>query len=81
MEGNAVTPESLVAEIHIMQTCKHNNIVDYMGSYKVGKYLWVVMEFMDFGSLTEILDQYSQLRMTEEQIAAVCVSVSFFIIS
>lgn len=74
MEGNAVTPESLVAEISIMQNCRHENIVDYMGSYKVGKFLWVVMEFMEYGSLTEILDQHSQLKMTEDQIANVCVS-------
>jgi len=74
MEGNAVTPESLVGEISIMKTCRHENIVDYFGCYKVGKFLWVVMEFMDYGSLTEILDQFYNLKMTEPQMASVCLS-------
>jgi len=74
MEGNAVTPESLVGEISIMKTCKHENIVDYFGCYKVGKFLWVVMEFMEFGSLTEILDQFYNLKMSEAQMATVCLA-------
>jgi len=48
--------------------------VDYVDTYKVGKQIWVVMEFMQWGSLTDILDQFTDLKMTEPQMAAVCIA-------
>jgi len=62
----------LVTEISIMKTSKHPNIVDYMESYIVGDQLWVVMEFMGGGCLTEVLEQFEYCQMTEPQIAHVC---------
>lgn len=60
-------------EIQIMMTSKHENIVEYIGSYIVDKKLWVVMEFMDEGCLTAILDQYpNNVQMTEAEISYVC---------
>ncbi len=35
------------------------------------------MEFMSAGSLTDILDHFNEIKMTEAQIAAVCLSVSY----
>jgi hypothetical protein len=32
---------------------------------------------MEYGSVTEILDQFHTIKMTEAQIAAVCLSVRF----
>jgi serine/threonine protein kinase len=66
----------LVTEIGIMKTSVHPNIVRYIDSFLVGETIWVVMEFMGGGCLTEVLDQYNHgIRMTEPQIANVCSAV------
>lgn len=56
----------------IMKTSHHPNIVDYNDSFIVGSQIWVVMELMDGGCLTEVLEQWPDLKMTEQQIALVC---------
>jgi len=62
----------LVTEIGIMKTSVHPNIVQYYESFLVGETIWVVMEFMGGGCLTEVLEQYENgIEMTESQIAAV----------
>lgn len=35
----------------------------------------VVMEFMGLGSITDILDQFQNMPMTEPQIAGICLGV------
>jgi len=63
----------LSTEIQIMKTSKHPNIIEYIDAYIVDKKLWVAMEFMGAGCLTEVLDQFdSNVHMTEAQIAFVC---------
>lgn len=62
----------LVTEIKIMKTSRHPNIVTYFDSYVVGEVIWVVMEFMERGCLTEILEQFSYVQMSESAIANVC---------
>ena len=37
--------------------CTHENIIQFYDTYLVGDELWVVMEFADGGSLTEILQR------------------------
>lgn len=56
-------------EIKMMKTTRHQNVVEYLGTYLRKDKLWVCMEFMDGGSLTEVI---SVCRMTEPQIACVC---------
>ncbi|KAL7717046.1 Protein kinase [Entamoeba marina] len=64
--------KSLLNEIEIMRNCKQPNIVAFFGSYLEDGYVWVVMEYMDSGCLTEILTQYENgLRMNEQQMAYV----------
>jgi serine/threonine protein kinase len=75
LDNQALTKESLVAEINIMKTCVHTHIVEYIDTYRVGKAIWVVMEFMGLGSLTDILEQFSKIQMNEEQMATVCHAV------
>lgn len=41
--------DELAAEIYIMKTSRHVNIVKYIDSYLKGDYLWVVMEYMSAG--------------------------------
>lgn len=73
-DNSALTKESLVWEINIMKNCRHENIVEYVDTYKVGKQIWVVMEYMAWGSLTDILEQFNHIKMTEEQMALICKS-------
>jgi tRNA A-37 threonylcarbamoyl transferase component Bud32 len=73
MEINSENLKLLVTEIGIMKTSRHENIVQYVDSYIVEeKQLWVVMEYMDGGCLTDILEQFDQIKMTEPQIAFCC---------
>ncbi len=64
--------ELLFNEVVIMRDYKHRNIVDMYGSYLVDDELWVVMEYLSGGALTDIV---TKLRMDEAQIATVCKSV------
>jgi len=63
----------LVTEIGIMKSSIHPNIVRYYESYLVAETIWVVMEFMGGGCLTEVLEQFENgIQMTEGQIASAC---------
>ncbi|XP_007445574.1 LOW QUALITY PROTEIN: serine/threonine-protein kinase PAK 4 [Python bivittatus] len=64
--------ELLFNEVVIMRDYQHENVVEMYNSYLVGDELWVVMEFLEGGALTDIV---THTRMNEEQIAAVCLSV------
>ena len=75
MALNRESLKLLITEISIMKTSRHENIVDYISSYIVDDQLWVVMEYMGGGCLTEILEQFEYVQMTEPQIAYVCLEV------
>ncbi|XP_053331426.1 serine/threonine-protein kinase PAK 6 [Spea bombifrons] len=64
--------ELLFNEVVIMRDYQHANVVEMYKSYLVGDELWVLMEFVQGGALTDIV---SQTRLNEEQIATVCKSV------
>ncbi|KAM9278130.1 serine/threonine-protein kinase PAK 6 isoform 2-T2 [Morus bassanus] len=64
--------ELLFNEVVIMRDYQHVNVVEMYKSYLVGEELWVLMEFLHGGALTDIV---SQIRLNEEQIATVCESV------
>jgi p21-activated kinase 1 len=59
----------IINEILVMKESKHKNIVNFMDSYLVKGDLWVVMEYMEGGSLTDVV---TYNMMSEPQIAAVC---------
>jgi len=61
--------ELLFNEVLVMRHRVHPNLVEVFGSYLVGEELWVVMEFMDAGSLTNLI---TRRRLPEPAIATIC---------
>ncbi|CAO3653812.1 unnamed protein product [Mucor fragilis] len=61
--------EVIINEILVMREAQHKNIVNYIDSFLVSNELWVVMEYMEGGSLTDVV---TTSMMTESQIATVC---------
>jgi len=73
MPINAENIKLLCTEINIMKSSQHENIVEYIDSFIVeNNQLWVVMELMDGGCLTDVLEQFQSVRMNEGQIAHAC---------
>ncbi|KAI0286002.1 kinase-like domain-containing protein [Russula aff. rugulosa BPL654] len=58
----------IINEILVMRASRHTNIVNYIDSFLYKNELWVVMEYMEGGSLTEVV---MANLMEEGQIAAV----------
>jgi serine/threonine protein kinase len=64
--------ELIINEILIMKDSQHPNIVNFIDSYLWHGDLWVIMEYMEGGSLTDVV---TCNMMMEGQIAAVCKEV------
>lgn len=66
--------ELIVNEILVMKESQHPNIVNFLDSFLVKNAdLWVIMEYMEGGALTDVIDNNN---MTEQQIATVCLEVN-----
>jgi len=64
--------ELLFNEVVIMRDYHHERVVDMYSSFLVGNELWVVMELLEGGALTDVV---TKTPLNEEQIATVCKSV------
>ena len=66
--------ELIVNEILVMKESQHPNIVNFLESYLVkSNELWVVMEYMEGGALTDIIENNT---LEEDQISSICLEVS-----
>lgn len=62
--------ELIVNEILVMKESKHPNIVNFLDSFLIrNSELWVVMEYMEGGALTDIIDNNT---LEESQISTIC---------
>jgi len=69
--------ELIVNEILVMKESQHPNIVNFLESYLVkNNELWVVMEYMEGGALTDIIENNS---LEEDQISSICLEVPFLL--
>ncbi|KAI6860446.1 serine/threonine protein kinase, partial [Hortaea werneckii] len=64
--------ELIVNEIIVMKESRHDNIVNFLDAFLQEETfeLWVVMEFMEGGALTDIIDNNASI--SEDQIATIC---------
>ncbi|KAE8231467.1 hypothetical protein CF326_g3523 [Tilletia indica] len=62
--------ELIVNEILVMKESQHPNIVNFLDSHLVrNNELWVIMEYMEGGALTDVIDNNT---LEEDQIASIC---------
>ena len=73
---NQPRKELIVNEIIVMKESHHPNIVNFLDSFlqEGNNELWVVMEFMEGGALTDVIDNNPVIM--EDQIATICHEVS-----
>ena len=73
---NQPRKELIVNEIIVMKESSHPNIVNFLDSFLQdgNNELWVVMEFMEGGALTDVID--NNPHITEAQISTICNEVS-----
>jgi len=74
--SNQPRKELIVNEILVMKESQHPNIVNFLDSYLVkGNELWVVMEYMEGGALTDIIENNT---LEEDQISSISMEVCPF---
>lgn len=47
--------QSVMGEIDLLKTLNHKNIVKYIGSFKTRTHLYIILEFMENGSLSSVI--------------------------
>lgn len=70
--------ELIVNEIMVMKDSRHKNIVNFLDAFlrNNNQELWVVMEYMEGGALTDVIDNNPSI--SEEQISTICNEVRSF---
>ena len=72
--SNQPRKELIVNEILVMKESQHPNIVNFLESYLIrNNELWVVMEYMEGGALTDVIENNT---LEEDQISSISLEVS-----
>ena len=71
--------ELIVNEIMVMKDSKHANIVNFLDAFlrSNNTELWVVMEYMEGGALTDVID--NNTTILEDQISTICLEVCVWV--
>jgi len=64
--------ELIITEIEVMREYHHPNIVNYIESFLVANELWVIMEYLEGGALTDVV---TETVLSEGLIAGICLKV------
>lgn len=70
---NKTESDALAMEIKMMCCTRHPNLIRCFETYKWAGHMWIAMEFMDGGCLTDVLESFQSMRetMNEPEIAFV----------
>lgn len=60
--------ELVLNEVLVMRNLQHQNLIDFYGAHLLQDDLWILMEYLNAGSLTDII---AQNKLTEEQIGVI----------
>ena len=67
----------IINEILVMRASRHPNIVNYIDSFLHKNELWVVMEYMEGGALTDVIENNT---LEEDQIASISLEVCWILL-
>ena len=67
---SSATLEDTMTEIDLLKNLNHRNIVKYIGSYKTKAHLFIILEYMQQGALSQLIKSNSYGVLSEPVAAA-----------
>ena len=64
-------PKALIEEISYLQRGKNEYVVGYHGSFQVGHAFWILMDFCEAGSVSDLM-RATRMSLAEEELQVIC---------